>query len=191
MTYGGINQSPCITSFGCGIVYEVTPNGDGTWTYNVMYQFASSSTDGQLPDGGLVIDGAGNFYGNTAQGGTYNHGTVFKFSYTGGQWVETILYDFPNCVLACYPANALAIDQAGNLYGTTLGGIPVCGYTCGEVFKMTPQGNGKRKFTVLHKFIGTDGDTPLGVIYDGKGNLFGTTKDGGKYNFGTAFEITP
>lgn len=43
----------------------------------------------------------------------------------------------------------------------------------------------------MHKFVGTDGDTPLGVILDGKGNLFGTTKNGGTYGAGTAFEITP
>jgi uncharacterized repeat protein (TIGR03803 family) len=29
------------------------------------------------------------------------------------------------------------------------------------------------------------------VIHDGKDNLFGTTKNGGTYNAGTAFEITP
>jgi len=29
------------------------------------------------------------------------------------------------------------------------------------------------------------------VIIDGKGNLFGTTTSGGKYNAGVAFEISP
>jgi len=193
-TYGGISQKPCATDEGCGVVFEMTPDGDGTWTYNVIHQFASSSSDGQLPEGGLVADAAGNFYGATEVGGAYNHGTIFKLSFAGTQWVETILYDFPNCVQACFPVGTMAIDKAGNLYGTTLGGVfnQTCGgFTCGEVFEMASQGNGRYKFTVLHKFVGTDGDIPLGVILDGKGNLFGTTKDGGTYGAGTAFQLTP
>jgi uncharacterized repeat protein (TIGR03803 family) len=194
MAFGGITQSPCSFTDGCGVVYELTTDGDGTWTYNVIHQFADSSTDGQFPDGGLAKDAAGNFYGNTSEGGAYNHGTIFKFSQVSGQWVETILYDFPNCVQGCFPVGTMAIDKAGNLYGTTIGGVhnSACGgFTCGEVFEMSPQRNGRYKFTVLHKFVGTDGDTPLGVILDGKGNLFGTTKNGGTYGAGTAFELTP
>jgi uncharacterized repeat protein (TIGR03803 family) len=192
--YGGISQSPCTYNQGCGVVFEMTPNGAGAWTYNVVHQFASSATDGQFPSGGLVMDAAGNFYGNTSQGGAYNLGTVFKlaFSSTLGQWVETILYDFPNCAESCGPVGTLAIDKKGNLFGTADGGISNCGgFTCGDVFKMAPQGNGTRKFTVLHKFNLTDGAYPLGLIHDGNGNLFGTTMDGGTYNAGTAFEITP
>ncbi len=144
-SYGGISQKPCASDEGCGVVFEMTPNGDGTWAYNVIHQFASSSSDGQFPDGGLVQDAAGNFYGNTQQGGAYNHGAIFKLTFVGGQWVETILYDFPNCVQACFPVGTMAIDKAGNLYGTTLGGIfnQACGgFTCGEVFEMAAQGNG-------------------------------------------------
>lgn len=161
-TYGGISQKPCATDEGCGVVFEMTPDGDGTWTYNVIHQFASSSSDGQLPEGGLVADAAGNFYGATEVGGAYNHGTIFKLSFVGTQWVETILYDFPNCVQACFPTGTMAIDKAGNLYGTTLGGVfnQTCGgFTCGEVFEMARQGNGLWKFTLLHKFVGTDGYT--------------------------------
>jgi hypothetical protein len=43
----------------------------------------------------------------------------------------------------------------------------------------------------VHKFSGPDGNFPIGVIVDGKGNIFGTTSAGGTYNFGVAFEITP
>jgi uncharacterized repeat protein (TIGR03803 family) len=192
-TYGGISQSPCSDGQGCGVVFEMTPDGDGTWTYNVIHQFASSSSDGQLPEGGLVADAAGNFYGATEVGGAYNHGTIFKLSFVGTQWAETILYDFPNCVTGCFPVGTMAIGKTGNLYGTTIGGVfnQTCGgFTCGEVFEMSPQRNGRYKFTVLHKFVGIDGDVPLGVILDGKGNLFGTTKDGGAYGAGTAFELT-
>jgi uncharacterized repeat protein (TIGR03803 family) len=193
-TYGGIGQPACSSEFGCGVVFEMTPDGDGTWTYNVIHQFASSSTDGQFPNGGLVRDAAGNFYGITQRGGTYNHGTLFRFSFTGGNWQETILYDFPNCMQSCYPVGTLAFDKAGNLYGASDGGVGAgnCGpFTCGVIYKLSPQGNGQWKYAEVHKFIGTDGGFPLGVIVDGSGNLFGVTSNFGKYSAGTAFEITP
>jgi uncharacterized repeat protein (TIGR03803 family) len=191
---GGITQSPCITTLGCGVIYEVTPNGDGTWTYKVMYQFASSSTDGQLPYGGLVIDASGNFFGSTLGGGTYNQGTIFKFTYTGGQWVETILYDFPSCTLGCFPEGTLARDKAGNLYGMSQGGSGSCGgFTCGVVFKLAHQTNGTWSYSVLANLTPTTGGLPpfYGVTLDASGNLYGVTSSFGKYNAGTAFEITP
>jgi len=59
----------------------------------------------------------------------------------------------------------------------------------GKVFKLAPDGT----FTVLHDFSGSpDGQAPAGgVIFDGAGNLYGTTAIGGKDNMGTVFEIAP
>ena len=56
---------------GCGVIFEMTPNGDGAWTYHVLYRFASYKDDGQSPAAGLVMDKAGNLYGTTAAGGPY------------------------------------------------------------------------------------------------------------------------
>ena len=198
-TDGGNAQSPCYTGEGCGVIFEMTPNEGGTWTYQVLHRFASSSTDGQGPFAGLVMDKAGNFYGSTGLGGRYGHrdggygnGTIFKFAFTNGRWKETALYEFPNCDDGCEPYGAMVFDKAGNLYGAANGGLPACaGYDCGVVFRLSPQKNGKWKYTVLHKFTAPDGEYPLGVIIDSKGNLFGTTQAFGKHNAGTAFEITP
>ena len=45
--------------------------------------------------------------------------------------------------------------------------------------------------SVIHSFSGPDGAHPQdGVISDGNGNFFGTTVLGGKYNFGSVFELT-
>jgi hypothetical protein len=86
----------------------------------------------------------------------------------------------------------MAFDKAGNLYGAANGGLPDCdGYDCGVVFKLSPQAGGNWKYSVVHKFTAADGEYPLGLIIDGKGNLFGSTQSFGKYHFGTAFEITP
>jgi hypothetical protein len=170
----------------------MTPKQDGSWTYHILHRFASFPTDGQSPDGGLAMDASGNLYGVTGLGGVRNQGTVFKFAYRPSQWKQTVLYSFPNCAEGCYPDGTLAFDKAGNLYGVGSGGLVDCGgYTCGVVFKLTPQAGGTWKYSVVHKFNGNDGAFPWGVIVDDKGNLFGTTESGGTYNAGVAFEITP
>jgi len=191
-TDGGIGQPACWTFAGCGVIFEMTPNGDGTWTYHILHRFASSATDGQTPYGGLVMDASGNFYGTTEYGGDKGNGTVFQFSFTGGRWKKTVLYDFPRHAEGWGPDTTLVFDKKGNLYGAGGGGNVDCGpYTCGTVFKLTPQKNGKWKYSVLHKFNSKDGAFPWGVIVDSKGNIFGTTENGGTYNSGVAFEITP
>jgi uncharacterized repeat protein (TIGR03803 family) len=190
---GGIRQPACWTGEGCGLIFKMMPKHDGTWTYHVLHRFASSRNDGQTPNGGLAMDASGNLYGVTVYGGVYNQGRVFKLTFSGGRWKETALYDFPNCADGCLPAGTPAFDQAGNLYATASGGLADCGgYTCGVVFKLKPQQNGKWKYSVVYKLRGSDGSgLPYGVIVDGNGNLFGTTSSGGTYNAGVAFEITP
>jgi uncharacterized repeat protein (TIGR03803 family) len=185
--YGGLRD--CY----CGVIFQMSPHGDGTWSYHILHNFGSSKADGERPAAGLVMDAAGNMYGNTSSGGAYNQGTIFKFAYTcGGGWKETILYAFPDCSKGCLPGGTMAIDKAGNLFGVSSGGQPDCGgYTCGVVFKMAPQKNGKWKYGVVHAFNGADGDSPAGLIVDDKARIFGTTSMGGTYNWGVAFEITP
>jgi uncharacterized repeat protein (TIGR03803 family) len=191
-TDGGISQPACWTSFGCGVIFEMTPNGDGTWTYHVLHRFASYATDGQTPYGGLVMDASGNFYGTTEYGGSKGNGTVFKLSSVSGHWKKTVVYDFPDWHNGALPNSTLVLDKAGNLYGIGGGGNQGCGpYTCGVVFKLAPQKNGQWKYSPVHKFSGPDGNFPVGVIVDDKGNIFGTTANGGTYNSGVAFEITP
>jgi len=191
--YGGIGQPACWISYGCGVVYEMIPNGNGTWTYIVLHRFLEfSPSDGQSPEGGLVMDKSGNFYGTTALGGAYDNGIVFKLSHSSGDWGLKVLYDFPDCKLGCGPSGNLVFDKSGNLYGVNGGGLPHCGYDCGVIYKLSPQKSGKWKYSVLHKFTGKDGNFPgFGMAIDGNGNLFGVTTSGGKYNQGVAFEITP
>ena len=191
-TDGGIGQPACWTSFGCGVIFKMMPNGDGTWTYHILHRFASYSTDGQTPYGGLVMDSSGNFYGTTEYGGAKGNGTIFKLALTSGHWKKTVVYDFPDWHEGALPNSTLVLDKAGNLYGIGGGGNQGCGpYTCGVVFKLAPQKNGQWKYGAVYKFSGPDGNFPIGVIVDDNGNIFGTTESGGTYNAGVAFEITP
>jgi len=78
----------------------------------------------------------------------------------------------------------------GSLYGeTSSGGV----YGGGTVFKLTPTTGGIWTEEILHNFgHGTDGTSPRGgLVFDPAGNLYGVTGAGGKYQYGTVFEITP
>jgi hypothetical protein len=157
----------------------------------VLHRFGAFKYDGQLPVAGLVLDAAGNAYGGTWSGGTYNCGIAFKLEPSGSRWKEKVLYNFGGrWSRGCAPLYTLALDAAGDLYGSNLGGDKKCG-PCGVIFKLSPQKSGKWKYSVLHTFHGTEGADPYGVILDDKGNIFGATEDGGKYNMGVVFEITP
>jgi len=82
----------------------------------------------------------------------------------------------------------MALDGKGNLWGTVQGGTS----GNGVVFELTPQRNGKWKYQVVHQFNGNDGSLPgAAVIFDSKGNLYGTTILGGTYGGGVVFELTP
>jgi beta-xylosidase len=188
---------------GCGMVYELTPNSKGPWTETVLHSF--SGEDGAKPEAGLIFDAAGNLYGTTAEGGTSGSGcggngcgTVFRLAPgNNGKWTEEVLHNFtPAGKGGQVPDSSLIFDAAGNLYGTTHGGGDYgsgCGTVgCGTVFRLTPGNNGRWAEQVLHRFDGTDGASPdSGVIFDGAGNLYGTTAVGGDGLYGTVFEITP
>ena len=176
-----------------GVAFELE-HTTGAWKEHVLHSFPAFSGDGYPPSSGLIVDRSGNAYGTTFEGGNGdNNGTVFELSrLQDGRWQETILYDFHNADQnGGSPLGGLVFDRAGNLYGTTTaGGDANC--LCGVVFKMTPISGGKWTYQVLHRFTGADGYGPeAGVVLDDKGNLYGTTSEGGPGGYGVVFEITP
>jgi len=182
-TYGGT----------AGTVYELTPSVGGGWTEQVLHLF-SNTPDGANPNAGLLFDRAGNLYGTTSEGGTYNYGSVFELSPAqGGGWTEQVLHSFFQGDDGYQPAAGLISDAAGNLYGTaSLSGFPGVQYT-GVVFQLAPTRGGWTE-QVLHQFQndGADADFPVaGLIFDAAGNLYGTTYYGGAEYAGTVFELTP
>ena len=158
----------------------------------VLHNFNNNGTDGVSPQAGLIVDGAGNLYGTTSGGGTYNIGTVFELSPTAdGGWMEKVLHNFNyNGTDGYFPSASLIFDKAGNLYSTTsYGGT----YGYGTVFELSPKKGGDWTEKVLYSFDknGTDGYGPGGgLIFDKAGNLYGTTFGGGTYDLGTAFELS-
>jgi uncharacterized repeat protein (TIGR03803 family) len=181
---------------GLGTVFELSPREGGGWTETVLHSFKSDGSEGFSPNAGLVLDGAGDLYGTTYNGGIHGFGTVFELSpREGGGWTDTVLHSFGRGNDGYYPFAGLVKDGAGNLYGTTeYGGIHNnCDGGCGTVFELSPREGGGWTETVLHSFgRGTDGSVPVaGLIFDGAGNLYGTTQGGGIHGRGTAFELSP
>jgi uncharacterized repeat protein (TIGR03803 family) len=172
-----------------GSVFEMTPIGSG-WFESIIWDFGGG-TDGSQPQSQLILDSAGNLYGTTVSGGRYNLGTVFELSFNGSTWSETVLWDFGNVTGdGSGPLRGVTIDPSGNLYGTTSAG-GASGK--GTVFELSPVGGGLWNETILLSFAGvSDGAAPRGgVLRDPAGNLFGTAQQGGTYNSGTAFELSP
>jgi uncharacterized repeat protein (TIGR03803 family) len=183
------------------LLLSVLLGAAGAQTENVLNSFCvqGNCTDGSTPYAGLVIDQKGNLYGTTDAGGAYGGGVLFKLTPKGK---ETVLHSFcahTNCTDGAQPVAGLIIDQSGNLYGTTYYGGRVNSSSClsgrigcGVIFKLTPEG----EETVLHSFCTenncTDGELPLaGLVFDQKGNLYGTTDAGGAYGYGVVFKLTP
>lgn len=160
---------------------------------NVLYNFGANGTDGIFPYASLIFDAHGNLYGTTYNGGISGDGTVFELTpKAGGGWTEKVLHSFNNNGKdGIDPQANLIFDVHGNLYGTTPNG-GANGF--GTVFELTPKAGGGWTEKVVHsfKFNGTDGMDPIaGLTVDAKGDLYGTTSEGGVFGAGTLFELTP
>jgi len=196
---GGVN--------GWGAVFRLTPGADGKWKEKVLHSF--NEEDGSIPGGGLIFDAAGNLYGTTGEGGAfyncgydpvYGCGTVFELTPgSDGRWKEKVIHNFNGQSNDGFYAGAsLVSDAAGNLYSTTSSGgannscSQVNSSGCGTVFRLTRDAKGQWKESVIYSFKGNHGWEPLGnLIFDKKGNLYGTTSQGGRYRGGTVFQLSP
>jgi uncharacterized repeat protein (TIGR03803 family) len=129
------------------------------------------------------MDGSGNLYGVTLDGGANSDGTVFELG--KGSSTITTLASF-NGANGSEPAGDLVMDGSGNLYGAASnGGLK----GDGTIFEL---GKGSNTITTLASFNGSNGADPSGSLFmDSGGNLYGTTKSGGDANNdGTLFELT-
>jgi uncharacterized repeat protein (TIGR03803 family) len=169
-------------AFTAGDVYKIKNDGS---SFVVLHDFGSSASDGQKPNGGLVLDDSGFLYGTTIQGGgSLRYGTVFKLKPDGTGY--TILHAFSGGASdGKFPYASLILDGAGFLYGTTLDGSS----GLGTIFKIKTDGTA---FALLHGFQGgaSDGSVPYSpLVLNGSGNLYGTTHSGGLSDKGTVFKL--
>jgi uncharacterized repeat protein (TIGR03803 family) len=161
--------------YNSGVVFELTPSSDGTWTETVLHSFGSGS-DGYNPLSNLIFDPSGNLYGTTfSSNGIRRGGTVFRLTPGVNGWTETVLYAFPTSygVDAYAPASGVVMDRQGNLYGTSEGGGANGN---GTVYELARSKDGKYRESVIYSFGVLDGQTPMsGLTIDANGSLYGTT----------------
>ncbi len=73
--YGGIYNGAC--SIGCGTVFSLQPNSNGTWSEAIWHRFTAGQ-DGSQPWGSVTIDAAGEIYGTASAAGNGAAGIVFR-----------------------------------------------------------------------------------------------------------------
>lgn len=185
------------------VVYELSPPAtpSGSWTGQAIYTFVGD-TDGASPMSSLVFDSLGNLYGIVATVGLTGNGGVFELSppaSPGGNWTEQILHSFSNSLTSnpidgYHPGGnaGVIVDAKGNVYGTTEAGGA---NGTGIVYELSPPATPSGTWTetiLLNLSSSSNGSLPIGnLVFDAKGNLYGTASSGGASVMGTVFELSP
>lgn len=178
----------------------------GAYTFHVLYSFCGVAfcTNGEGPEGPLLLEPTGNLIGTASGGGADQAGAVFELSFDGSNWNEQVLYSFcstPGCPEGDFPGSGVIMDTAGDLYGTTTDSTT----RGGTAFELIPNADRSQWMVkVLYAFCSetncADGAVPNGLtyagaesgaLYDGVSPLYGTTIEGGPDNSGLVFELIP
>lgn len=141
---GGVSNPRCafFDIGGCGTIFELSPS-DGKWNETILYEFNGHKADGSFPEGPLLQDQSGNFYGTAGAGGPYDFGVVFKLiPSSGNTWTEGVIHAFGKTATdGRFPVGGLVFGASGQIYGVTAGGgmsggIPNNGQ--GTVYEVRP-----------------------------------------------------
>ena len=153
----------------------------------VLWNFDGGS-DGGDPLGGIIADGAGNFYGTASAGAAHDVGTVFKLTQSGSAFKETTLMTFRG-LNGAFPSGPLIMDSSGTLYGTA---VEAGRHGGGTVFRIRTRG--RVRSNVIWNFGGSpkDGVFPFGGLTLGAGGvLYGAATESGLFGGGVVFKLTP
>ncbi len=189
VTYMGPVGSGGCNGSGCGLVYQLKANPDGSWTETVIHAF--NGTDGAYPSATPVFDPQGNLYGSTYCNASYCYHDGFVYELmpgSNGAWTESVLRHF-SAVWDGGEPQELALDNAGNIYGEAmLGGLN----DTGTVFSLNRSSSWQERLLYsFGRFGGADGAYPAGAFaFDANGNFYGTTHLGGAHGYGTVFKLT-
>jgi uncharacterized repeat protein (TIGR03803 family) len=164
--------------FNHGTIFKLTPDGSVV----TVHHFAGG-IDGHQPSSPLLLASDGQFYGTTRGGGTADKGTLYR---AGADGSFAVLSSFAGGLDGEFPGGALIEASDGNFYGSAGGGYSTFLVNgLGVLYKVAPDGT----FTLLHRFIGSDGIGPSGLVQALDGHFYGTTISGGLPGAGTVFRM--
>ncbi len=180
-----------------GTLFSLTTNG---LVFSILHDFsrldsqAGTNSDGALPSGGLISDGA-KLYGTASAGGAGGNGVVFSMATNGANFTTLYSFSAMDTLAATNMDGAMPLGglvlSSNTLYGTTsVGGQG----GCGTIFSIQTNGSG---FTVLHNFTPTDpvtatnadGASPVAALLLSSNLLYGTAAAGGAGAAGTVFAL--
>ena len=168
------------------------PNGDPVyWDENSGVGCGSPGCPSQAQENaiGTIPSEAFTLQGNPCYPAKENPATQAKVVTLPPSPTQTyrVIYNFTGGADGGAPASGLAVDAAGNLYGTSDYGGP---FGDGTVFKLTPGASGWR-FNRLYGFSGANGAGPDStLVFGADGRLYGTTYGSGA-GYGTLFGLSP
>lgn len=133
-TAGNLYGVTGVGSSNGGTIWELSPSAGG-WVFRVLFNLPGlpNTISDTFP---LVLDDSGALYGVNNYIGANNLGSTFKLVSSSGSWIYTDLHDFgslPNQQDGCFPFGPVALDAAGNVYGTT----QQCGNGEGVIYEIT------------------------------------------------------
>jgi uncharacterized repeat protein (TIGR03803 family) len=182
------NKGFCAIVVLCAVQLLGTLNTWAAVRFKVLHTFQDHPAAG--PCSTLIADSKGNLYGTTCGDVVHSAGVVYELSPTSsrGGWTYHILHIF-NISDGQFPMGKLLHDGKGNLYGTTYQGGR--NYN-GVVYELMPDVGGRWKAKTLHYFNFNDGAGSMGgLAMDAQGVLYGATHNGGKYDEGVAYMLSP
>ena len=186
-----------------GVIYRVNPDGSN---YQVLHDFALDDEPSGADAYGQPTVGPArkNIYGMTTHGGSQNcsHGCGVIFSLNDFATAPSyhILHEFGSALDGANPDHGFLTFCRGNLYGVTRNNITASGLSESNGVLFALNIRNPSEYKVLHTFgydssgnkIEKDGISPYGSLtLSPFGILYGMTRDGGDYGYGTIFEILP
>jgi uncharacterized repeat protein (TIGR03803 family) len=159
-----------------GAVYQITPES----SFSIVYNFGQNQgNDGFNPEGSMITDREGNFYGTANEGGDFSTcglpaGVVFKMT---PDYDYTVLHTFClNTGDVASPRGKLTQDNKGNMYG---GG--------GGIYKITQAGDE----SVLNTCCIVSYNYTQTLVRDSAGNLYGTVPGASTDDNAYVFKVAP
>lgn len=176
-----------------GLTREGGNHGDGViFEYDYVQNVFTKLHDFDAPSGGapeadLIYASNGKLYGMTSVGGNFDNGVIFEFDINTNTYTKKIDFDDNALNPGAIPYGSLFEASDAKLYGLTSGGG---NYGFGVLFQYDFVTN---TLTSLYNFGSTEtsGKYPLGTLIEGPNNsleLFGTTDEGGLYDYGILFK---